>query len=150
MNLTFEIQDNGIAMRLTALAQAAGNLSTVLESIGDALANNIQMTFHDQSDPWGQGWQPLSQATIARRRKKSDKILRDTGALMNGINYQVSGDSVTVGPNVWYGMFHQFGTKRAPARPFMPIRNGAVDLPESWHSEIMAQIDAHFQEVFAN
>jgi len=192
--IVFELKDDGLHKRLESLTTAMGNMSSVMESIGDTLVNNVQACFMDQSEPWGTGWKPLAASTKARRRKGkgggSDRILRDTGHLMNGISYTAGKDSVIIGPNVPYAGTHQFGAAKGsfgtfavriaehmrrvagkkrkkikvsayvrrvkvpwgtvPARPFMPIRGGAVDLPLEWHDEIVLTLETYLRKALEN
>ena len=77
----------------------------------------------------------------------SAKILRDTGRLAGSVNYRASRDQVVVGSNVIYAATQQFGRAdnrmfgRAlapiPARPFLPIRNGRLDLPAATRAALL-------------
>lgn len=96
-------------------------------------------------------WAPLKGSTIARRAGKERKalkggrgspafagnrdILRDTGRLFRslsaGVEETPAGNpdqvlrlgrgEVIVGTNVPYAAYHQYGTARMPARPFLPV-----------------------------
>ena len=81
------------------------------------------------------------------------RILVDLRALANGIVSQTSGRSVRVtvsGPAKKYARVQQQGNPRnrlfgkalapIPARPFMPIRAGRVDLPAVLRDEIRAMV----------
>lgn len=62
----------------------------------------------------------LQPRTITTRRKSSSVPLVDTGRLMNSIDYKVMGiRRVIIGTSVFYGKFHQFGTKNIPKREFI-------------------------------
>lgn len=70
----------------------------------------------------GARWAELAEATIKNRRntkKGSIRILRDRGQLMQSINTRLSEDAVTIGSGLNYGKYHQGGTTRMPARPFI-------------------------------
>ncbi|WP_295579436.1 phage virion morphogenesis protein [uncultured Lamprocystis sp.] len=83
----------------------------------------------------------------ALRAMLSAKILRDTGRLAGSVNYRASRDQVVVGSNVIYAATQQFGRAdnrmfgRAlapiPARPFLPIRNGRLDLPAATRAALL-------------
>ena len=80
-------------------------------------------------------------------------ILRDTGVLFNSLSpgqldgvgpdavytkptedgvglqeFELKNNGVIVGTNVPYALYHQFGTSRMPARPFLPTG----DVPDKW------------------
>jgi len=73
----------------------------------------------------GRPWEPLAEATIAGRRKGPKKgqgqvrILQDTGNLRKSVGMFATSDYVEVGSREPYGHYHQTGTKRVPARPFV-------------------------------
>ena len=80
----------------------------------------------------GPGWAPLSDKTLARRRKKGRgaKILRDEGRLFNslisqfgeGAVYKLEKRTLTAGTNLPYAAVHQYGSKEKniPRRPILP------------------------------
>lgn len=97
-------------------------------------------------DAEGPGWAPLKPATIRRRRKGRATFggigirkLRDTGlmhgsvtALTHPRGHRVATtDRAEVGTNLQRAHFHQEGTRRMPARPFMRIRQEDVPTIEA-------------------
>ncbi len=146
--------DDAAALRaLNRIQHSLTDSRDLMDRLGSTLVDQVRLTFRDNRDPWGSSWARLKDSTIARRRKGSDKPLRDTGRLMNGITHRVINDhEVEVGTNTEYASTHQFGarlgqygqTRRGtpipwgdiPARSFMPIRNGHADLPESWRRQL--------------
>jgi phage gpG-like protein len=89
----------------------------------------------------------------ALKKMLNAKPLRDRGQLASSFSAQVSGDEVRVGSGDIRAGTHQFGagqgaygrTKRGgpipwgdiPARPMLPIRDGAVDLPADDRADIL-------------
>ena len=64
------------------------------------------------------------------------EILRDTGVMFNSLSPGQTGSEtkfevgqITLGTNVPYAKFHQTGTKRMPARPFLPEPE---QIPDVW------------------
>ena len=80
-------------------------------------------------------------------RKKNYKhppLLKSTN-MWNSIDSKVTGpDTVAVGTPHEYAIYHQFGTKRMPARPFIPIDRQGQIMPS-----VMAQITHKIQEAYA-
>ena len=152
--ITFELKDNGLTQSLEALSRSVSDLTPAMEMIGDALVNNIQLGFHDETDPWGHPWKALSPSTIEARRvgpnkNNPDMILQDTGILKNSVNSsETNASQVVVGPAVYYGGPHQFGDG-IPARPFLPLDDYGVDLPDEWRFEIMDIIQHHLLKATA-
>ncbi|MDP2904323.1 MAG: hypothetical protein Q8N96_14650, partial [Methylovulum sp.] len=109
----------------------------------------IQGRLNRGETPWGEAFEPLSDAYIeAMPRREGGIPLNDTHQhIMNRINSQAGGDYVSVGlldhpETPGLAMAHQFGIG-VPARPFMPIYNGQVDLPQAWTAEVLAIIGRH-------
>jgi phage gpG-like protein len=82
------------------------------------------------------------------------KILTNRGFLADTLAYQVGADgrSVAIGSNRVYAAMQQFGGTRAqwphlwgniPARPFLPIRNGRVDLSPDTLEDILDVVRHH-------
>lgn len=161
--ITLEIDDSSVLAALARLREKVENLQPPMDEIGNEIKETVRMTFSDGADPWGAPWRPLSALTLSRRRQGagpgSAQPLRDTGALYNSFSYRADADSVTVGTNLPYAKTHQFGatqgaygkTKRngpmpwgnVPARPFMPIRDGHIDLPDELQRSILEIISDH-------
>jgi len=83
------------------------------------------------------------------------KILFNVGHLRNSIVSQVTGRRVRVsagGPASKYARAQQYGNPRnklfgkhlapIPARPYLPIRNGRVDLPPALRAEVVEMVRA--------
>lgn len=157
--ITVTVDDAEVRAALERMTAAARNPRPALRAIGQVLVSGTDLSFRAQEDPWGAPWAPLSETTLARRRGTSAHILRDTGRLANSISARVTGTAVEVGTNVIYAATHQFGrptnrfynTPRGarapiPARPFMPIRGGVVDLPAEWRRDILDAIADHLAD----
>jgi phage virion morphogenesis protein len=139
---TVTLDDRELQDALNQLAARVEDLTPVMDALGQVLVTRSDLSFRREETPWGQRWTPLSEVTLERRRGTSAQILRDTGRLAASITARASRTQVQVGTNVVYAAVHQFGnplnqfynTPRGarapiPARPFLPIRGGAVDLP---------------------
>ena len=55
-----------------------------LERVGLHVQKTIQQSISEKFRPWA----PLAESTIARRRKGSDKPLRDTGYMIQSVTYK--------------------------------------------------------------
>jgi phage virion morphogenesis protein len=156
--ITVEINDRAVVDALNAILERGQNIRPALTEIGQTIASEIKLGFRSSSDPWGNPWQRLADTTLERRRKGprgtgSPMPLRDTGVLMNSLQYQVTDNSVAIGPadNAGKARMHQFGGisrgmfrgARIPARPYLPIRSGAVDLPQPWGEEVLRILNNH-------
>lgn len=66
-------------------------------------------------------WAPLKEAYLKWKLKKgfSEKKLHRTTTLAQSFTSKVSGLEAVVGTPVPYSIYHEFGTRKMPARPFM-------------------------------
>jgi len=66
-------------------------------------------------------WTPLKEAYLKQKIKKgySEKILHRTTTLAQSFTSKVEKGTAIVGTPVEYAVFHEFGTEKMPARPFM-------------------------------
>ena len=54
-----------------------------------------------------------------RRGQTHHEGLIDTGAMLNSVSVKPLTDGAEVGPRVEYAVYHEYGTVKMPARPFM-------------------------------
>lgn len=97
-------------MELGALGRPA-IVQVAAANIGQAFVTEVQLGFRKAVDPYGNPWAPLAKKRKRQgKKKRGDKILRDTGRLANSINVSSDGNSAKVGTNVEYAAYHQYGT----------------------------------------
>ena len=142
--IRINLDDRQVRKALGQLIRRLQDPRPALDEVGHAVKSNVDLTFRTGTSPYGVPWAPLSAVTKSRRRRGSDKPLRDTGILANSISYNVLRKGVEIGTKVRYAGTHQFGarqgqygrTKRGgpipwgniPARPFLPTDG----LPPEW------------------
>jgi len=111
------------------IAQIGGPemVSDVLDEAQALLLNRLRTRFLQQVDPDGVPWIP-SQAAIDRNFNGG--TLFDTGKLFHSIQaFAAEGpDERAMGTDVFYGLFHQFGTRRLPVRRFIGYSEEDEDL----------------------
>lgn len=123
----------------------------VLKAGGQAIAAMATRSFRDpklRAKPWA----PLSAYTLKRKKKGRTSILIDTGALFRSIRVnQPSGDTVEIVTDRFYATFHQFGTKRMPARPMIPATGGAdggeANLTDAAEARVRAAMEAQTKAI---
>ena len=103
----------------------------VLDEVGNSAKNISKRSFEAPGQsPFGEAWQALSPATLAR--KKGSLKLVESGHLKRSIqsHSDLNKKAVSVGSNLEYAAIHQFGGQAGrshkvtiPARPFLPINN---------------------------
>lgn len=100
----------------------------ILEQIGIYMVASVDENFAQQGRP--HKWLDLKPATWKRKTGKT--ILEETGQLRSGIDWYVSGETVSIGPSgpaEIYAAIHQFGGQAGanlkahiPARPYLVIQ----------------------------
>ena len=134
-----------LADLVAKLERAANVKADLLEGLGEEVVDLIKAGFDATTAPDGTEWAP----TVAGNKP----LHGPTGDLKSGWHIKsIGGDSVTVGPSVWYGAVHQGGTNRAGrdrktrivARPMVP--DG--ELPPKWSKQLEAAADEMLAELF--
>jgi phage virion morphogenesis protein len=101
------------------------DMTPILRVVAEDLKTLIDDSFDQSRSPSGVGFAPLKSATVKRRRGGSSKPLVDTGTLRNSVSVRTTPKSVMFGTNTPYAGFHQMGTARVVARPFLPVEGGS-------------------------
>ena len=111
----------------------------LLNIAGAIMRSSIEQTFRDQGSPAG-SWPPLAASTLKRGKGgMGRKILIQSGRLKNSINYEVGGNTRTIGTNLKYAAIQQEGgvagrrgpfKKKGGRRPVIPARPYLVFRPE--------------------
>ncbi len=129
-----------------------GDLSKIASTVRRGFADN----FASESSAEGP-WKPLAAMTVAERVAAGyggeHPILQRTGSLRKSFTdagssghverYEPQSDGwiVTVGSMHELAAFHEFGTRRMPARPITPLQARAVRAIEDAVSDFIAQIE---------
>jgi phage virion morphogenesis protein len=94
-----------------------------MADIGEYMLRQTDNRFRNEEAPDGTPWAPLATATLERkaRRGKIRKILQEEGNLRTTLSYRASAQEVELGSIQPYSTYHQFGTSRMVARPFLGV-----------------------------
>ncbi len=107
MDVTVKVDAAKAAVALAHFRLAMQDKSELLKTLGAGQLNSIYRTFDEQ----GPGWPPLSQASLSWNKKytSAHMLLQNTGKGRTSIGYEVSGDSVAIGTNLFYMRIQQEG-----------------------------------------
>ena len=124
--VTIEPRGKVMLKRLKALQGAIENPAPILEEIGDVLRKSTVSRFYSKTSPTGRQWKRTKRRRAAFRdgRVQRGSTLVLTGDLRESIRAVVSGGSVAVGTDIWYGRLHQEGG-RLDARYRLRAKSGA-------------------------
>ena len=106
--------------RATTLDKPVGQATIFME-------RQTKIRFAKEVDPDENRWADLSPVTL--RQKKTKSILREEAILANSIQSEHSGREGRVFTTDEKALWHQEGTKKMPARPFLGI-NESTDIPK--------------------
>ncbi|HZV19954.1 MAG TPA: phage virion morphogenesis protein [Hyphomicrobiales bacterium] len=119
--MTVQIEIRGLETVIVATGKLqAFDPFRLLTIIGNTVRNQTVRHFQEETGPAGK-WAPLKESTVRRKRGGHGQILSDTGRLKSSISPIVSGLEAEIGTNVFYGKFHQYGTRKMVARPFLGL-----------------------------
>lgn len=107
--ITVKVKTRAVEERLDNYREAVGETRKLLTAIGLRQLNWIAKNF--RAAGLETKWPALRPSTIAGRRQSSSAILQDTGTLRDSFAARVLENSVVVGTNVFYAIFHEEGTK---------------------------------------
>ena len=128
---TLEFDNSQALAIINQAAQALGDPSPLLRSMGEYLLIAHDQRFATQTSPDGKQWQALSPAYQRRKKKNKDKILQLDGYLKNTLVYQVNGADLLFGSNRVYAAIQHFGgtidvAARSQQAYFKQERSGAI------------------------
>jgi phage virion morphogenesis protein len=128
-----------VAQALNKLLRQGQDVSPALIDIGEYLEETHKQRFVDQQAPNGEPWEPLSPKTL-KKKKRQDRVLTETGTLVDTLNYQLGVNQLQFGSNREYAATHQFGREAdgIPARSFLGIAPFE-------RNEILAILQEHLQ-----
>jgi phage virion morphogenesis protein len=128
MKVTIRSEDliNNLNKLITRLADR----KVVLRQVGELYKDDInRRIIFQKTDPDGVPWAPWAKSTARARLLKGTAgrgLLYDGGKLARSFRVVVGKDEVSVGTNVSYAPYLEFGTGRMPARRFMGLSKEAA------------------------
>ena len=116
---------HGAFARLVQLGKSDG----ITRKIANVLREDAEDAFEAERSPEGKAWQELDPAYKKSRHAQGydGKILHRIGTLINSLNIDYGDDFAAVGVSESYGVYHQLGTKKMKARPFLGISEDGVE-----------------------
>lgn len=110
----FNVNDNSkiVLKGLKNLKISKEQTKKLMMAISEDMKTKVDFRFKQSKDPNGKPWEPLSETTISRRRKRSSKQLVDSGQLRTSISAKATSDTAIVGTNKEYATTQNFGANK--------------------------------------
>ena len=126
-----------IAAKLAAMPE---HLPEMAKAIGEEAIDLVKQGFADRTDPYGAQWADKADGSACF-------LVGPTSNLKSGWHTkEVSAGEVTIGPSVYYGAFHQGGTRKMVARKMVPD-DGAI--PAQWEATIESAATEMLRELLS-
>ena len=115
---------------ISELSAKLADLSPAMKDVGEYSLRKVRKRFDTETGVDGKRWDELAASTIKAkaRRKRTGRpyrtnaepsaILKDTFTLRDSITYTIGQDRVSIGTNIFYGIYNQ------ATRPFLGVDEG--------------------------
>lgn len=105
-----QVDTEELRKALQRLMEKTGDLKPMLRDLGEGLSLWHMLRNSQEISPDGNKWKELAPSTIAQKRRNKDKILIESGLMLETLRYRLVGDDALVfGTDRKYGAIHQFG-----------------------------------------
>ena len=123
MPISVRVSSRNIQSTIRGLDRVRNQLTNLSPFWRSTAIPLIKMKLRDVFLQQGPGWEPLAESTIRSRQFPTLPILQQTGSLMSSVVdnpvLEVNRKSLLYGSSNPYAQFHEHGTSRMPARPFL-------------------------------
>ena len=132
-----KVDDAKLRKALDRIGERVNDLSPLMHDLSLYMRRSVMKNFDLEGRTemgTGHAWKPLAKRTIKERQEKKGKgfgrhpILELTGDLRRSISISHGRREARVSAGKEYGITHQFGTKRVPARPFLMFPITDIDV----------------------
>lgn len=122
MHLDYKFETNAIQEKFKQL-QAQGKSEGLTRKIAGVLQQEAEQAFENERSPEGRQWAALNPQYKKQRYAQgyTATMLQVSGNLINSLNIDYGDDFAMVGVAEAYGQYHQQGTSKMPARPFLGL-----------------------------
>lgn len=128
MDLEFKFDTTEIQNKFKKLAQVVDGRE-ITRKVANVLLQEAEAAFDNEKSPEGEPWAKLNQDYKKRRYNKgyTGNILQVTGDLVKSLNIDYGDNFAMIGASEPYGQYHQLGTSKMPARPFLGLSNDGIE-----------------------
>lgn len=129
LDISFDEKDMRIVQGAFAKLVQLGKSDGMTRKMANVLREDAEEAFETEQSPDGKKWEDLDPVYKKSRFAKGydGKMLHRTGQLIDSLNIDYGDDFAAVGVSESYGIYHQLGTKKMSARPFLGVSEDGVD-----------------------
>lgn len=129
LDISFDEKDMRIVQGAFAKLVQLGKSDGVTRKMANVLRADAEEAFETEQSPDGKKWEDLDPVYKKSRFAKGydGKMLHRTGQLIDSLNIDYGDDFAAVGVSESYGIYHQLGTKKMSARPFLGVSEDGVE-----------------------
>lgn len=129
LDISFDEKDMRIVQGAFAKLVQLGKSDGVTRKMANVLREDAEEAFETEQSPEGKKWADLDPVYKKSRYAKGydGKMLHRTGQLIGSLNIDYGDDFAAVGVSESYGIYHQLGTKKMSARPFLGASEEGID-----------------------
>ncbi|MFZ7107901.1 phage virion morphogenesis protein [Avibacterium avium] len=128
MHLEFKADTKEIQNMFRKLSQL-GKTDGLTRKIANVLWEDAEEAFDNERSPEGEKWATLKEPYKSQRYKKgyTGTMLQVTGDLAASLNIDYGDNFAFIGAQEPYGQYHQAGTSKMVARPFLGLSDDGVE-----------------------
>ena len=129
LDIRFNEKDMRIVQGAFAKLVQLGKSDGMTRKMANVLREDAEEAFETEQSPEGKKWEDLDPVYKKSRYAKGydGKMLHRTGQLIDSLNIDYGDDFAAVGVSESYGIYHQLGTKKMSARPFLGVSEDGID-----------------------
>ena len=171
--VNIEVLDKQVKTKMQDLQNATSNVTPAMQVVGRKVKTKVQLGFRTGRDPWNSPWKPLNTklTRAGSPLRNTGRLMQSITYALGGTTKEQHVDIGTSlkSNGVLYPAVHQFGAvitpksskylkwmgpnglihaKKVtiPARPFLPLKLGGVDMPEQWTADVLVALRNHFDK----
>lgn len=128
MHIEYKFDTSTIQQKFKKLAQVMDGRD-ITRKVAGVLRQEAEKAFDQEKTPEGESWEKLNEDYKKRRDAAgyTGKMLQVTGDLVTSLNIDYGDSFAVIGASEPYGQYHQMGTEKMPARPFLGLGKDGID-----------------------
>lgn len=135
---SYKFETREIQQKFKELAQVVDSRE-IARKVTNVLLQEAETAFDKEQTPEGEAWAKLDERYKKYRHNRgyTGNILQISGDLVKSLNIDYGDSFAVIGAAEPYGQYHQMGTSKMPARPFLGLGDdGVAEIKAILHREL--------------